>query len=110
MESREKLFGRKITFSLHTSDGLLKDAITTNHRGQANSRNSTIIMINLIQKKRLLWDWHLDTLLLALHEAVDKLQGTSVYDRICLLQSLCGVGFLSAVVLMAEMGDFDLLS
>jgi transposase len=51
---------------------------------------------------------HLDSLLLALHEAVDKLQGTPVYDRICLLQSLRGVGFLSAVVLMAEMGDFDL--
>jgi len=31
---------------------------------------------------------HLDTILEALHESVDKLQGTPVYDRICLLQSL----------------------
>ena len=53
---------------------------------------------------------HLDDLLAALHESVDRLQGTAVYDRICLLQSLRGVGFLSAVVLIAEMGDFDLFS
>ena len=45
-----------------------------------------------------------------MHEAVDKLQGTQVYDRICLIQSLRGIGFLSAVVLMAEMGSFDLFS
>ena len=45
-----------------------------------------------------------------LHGSVDKLQGTPVYDRICLIQSLHGVGFLSAVVLIAEMGSFDLFS
>ena len=39
---------------------------------------------------------------------MDKLQGTPVYDRIILLKSLHGVGFLSAVVLIAEMGSFDL--
>ena len=39
---------------------------------------------------------------------MDNLQGDPVYDRICLLQSLRGVGFLSAVVLIAEMGSFDL--
>lgn len=52
----------------------------------------------------------LDTLLKALHETVEKLQGTSLYDQICLLQSLRGIGFLSAVVLIAEMGDFNLFS
>lgn len=51
---------------------------------------------------------HQDALLLALQEAVDRLQGTPAYDRICLLQSLHGIGFLSATVLMAEMGSFDL--
>ena len=49
---------------------------------------------------------HLDTLLKALHETVEKLQDTLIYDQICLLQSLRGIGFLSAVVLIAEMGDF----
>ncbi len=53
---------------------------------------------------------HLDDILEALHESVDKLQGTAVYDHICLLQSLRGIGFLSAVVLIAEMGDFGLFS
>lgn len=51
---------------------------------------------------------HLDAILDALHESVDKLQGTPVYGRICLLQSLRGVGFLSAAALVAEMGSFDL--
>ena len=53
---------------------------------------------------------HLDALLKALHETVDRLQDTLVYDQICLLQSLRGIGFLSAVVLIAEMGDFKLFS
>ena len=51
---------------------------------------------------------HLDTILEALHESVGKLLGTAVYNRIRLLQSLRGLGFLSAVVLIAEMGSFDL--
>ena len=41
---------------------------------------------------------------------MDKLRGDPVYDQICLIQSLHGVGFLSAVVLIAEMGSFDLFS
>ena len=53
---------------------------------------------------------HLDSLLKALHEMVEQLQDTLVYDQICLLQSLRGIGFLSAVVLIAEMGDFKLFS
>ena len=44
-----------------------------------------------------------------MHKAVDKLQEKPVYERINLLQSLRGVGFLSAVVLIAEMGSFDLV-
>ena len=46
---------------------------------------------------------HLDALLKTLHETVEKLQDTLIYDQICLLQSLRGIGFLSAVVLIAEM-------
>ena len=53
---------------------------------------------------------HLDTLLKALHETVEKLRDTLIYDQICLLQSLRGISFLSAVVLIAEMGDFKLFS
>ena len=53
---------------------------------------------------------HLDSILEVLHETVDKLKGKPVYERICLLQSLRGIGFLSAVVLIAEMGSFDLFS
>ena len=32
------------------------------------------------------------------------------HNQICLIQSLRGVGFLSAVVLIAEMGSFELFS
>lgn len=53
---------------------------------------------------------HLDSILKELHKAVDKLEGTSDYDRISLVQPLHGVGFLSAVVLIAEMGSFDQFS
>lgn len=53
---------------------------------------------------------HLNTLLKALHETVDKLRDTLIYNQICLLQSLRGIGFLSAVVLIAEMGDFSFFS
>lgn len=52
----------------------------------------------------------LDTISEAIHASVDALEGDPVYDRILLIQSLRGVGFLSAVVLIAEMGSFDLFS
>ena len=44
----------------------------------------------------------------AIHASVDGLKDSPVYDHILLLQSLRGVGFMSAVVLVAEMGSFDL--
>lgn len=53
---------------------------------------------------------HLDALLEALHKTVDRLKDTTVYGQISLLQSLHGIGFLSAVVLIAEMGSFELFS
>ena len=53
---------------------------------------------------------HLDFILEELHKAVNGLQGNPVHDQICLIQSLRGVGFLSAVVLIAEMGSFNLFS
>ena len=51
---------------------------------------------------------HLDSILEELHMAVDQLEGTPAYENISIVQSLHGVGFLSAVVLIAEMGSFDL--
>ena len=50
----------------------------------------------------------LDTIMEAIHSSVDGLEGKPVHGRILLLQSLRGIGFLSAVVLVAEMGAFDL--
>ena len=71
---------------------------------------SNALRIRLYIKTYREYQAHLDDILEELHKAVDKLQGDPVYDRICLLQSLRGVGFLSAVVLIAEMGSFDLFS
>ena len=69
---------------------------------------SNALRIRLYIKTYREYQAHLDSILEELHKAVDNLQGDPVYDRICLLQSLRGVGFLSAVVLIAEMGSFDL--
>ena len=71
---------------------------------------SSALRIRLYIKTYREYQEHLDNILEDLHKAVDKLEGTPVYDRIFLLQSLRGVGFLSAVVLIAEMGSFDLFS
>lgn len=53
---------------------------------------------------------HLDTIMEAIHDTVDNLENRDTYNRIELLQTLRGIGFLSAVVLIAEMGSFDLFS
>lgn len=53
---------------------------------------------------------HLDEILEELHKAMDKLQGKTIYDWICLIQSLRGIRFLSVVVLIVEMGSFDLFT
>ena len=71
---------------------------------------SSALRIRLYIKAYREYQEHLDNILEDLHKAVDKLEGTPVYDRIFLLQSLRGVGFLSATVLIAEMGSFDLFS
>ncbi len=71
---------------------------------------SNALRIKLYIKTYQEYQAHLDSIPEELHKAVDKLQGNPVYDRICLLQSLRGIGFLSAVVLIAEMGSFDLFS
>ena len=71
---------------------------------------SSALRIRLYIKTYREYQEHLDSILEDLHRAVDKLEGTPVYDRIFLLQTLRGVGFLSAAVLIAEMGSFDLFS
>ncbi len=50
----------------------------------------------------------LDEILKSMHETVNGLKNRTVYDQITLLQSFRGIGFLSAVVLIAEMGSFEL--
>ena len=72
--------------------------------------HSNALRIRLYIKLYREYQEHLDSILEELHKATDKLQGDPVYERICLLQSLRGVAFLSAVVLIAEMGSFDLFS
>lgn len=71
---------------------------------------SNALRIRLYIKTYREYQAHLDSILEELHKAVDKLEGTPVYDRIVLLQSLRGIGFLSSVALIAEMGSFDLFS
>lgn len=71
---------------------------------------SNAVRIRLYIDTYLSYQGYLDTILSSLHEAVDEMQGKPVYNHICILQSLRGIGFLSAVVLMAEMGSFGSFS
>ena len=58
------------------------------------------------------WEYQkrLDTIIDVLLASVDCLKRDPVYERIQLVQSLRDIGFMSAVVLVAEMGNFDLFS
>ena len=99
-------FGKKYAFDKY-------DALCTAAKDAAifgRALNSNAVRIKLYISTYREYQKHLDEILEALHESVDKLQGTAVYERIRLLQSLQGIGFLSAVVLVAEMGDFGLFS
>ena len=50
----------------------------------------------------------LDDILVDLHDTVNSMEGTVIYDQIQLLQTLPGIAFLSSVVFIAEMGSFNL--
>ena len=99
-------FGEKYAISKY-------DAICTAAKDAAffgRALPSNALRIRLYIKTYQEYQAHLDSIVEELHNAVDKLEGTPVYDRILLLQSMHGIGFLSAVVMIAEMGSFDLFS
>ena len=97
-------FGKK--YALSKYDAIYAAAKDAAIFGRALPSNA--LRIRLYIKTYREYQEHLDSILEELHKAVDKLEGTPVYDRILLLQTLRGIGFLSAVVLIAEMGSFDL--
>ncbi len=99
-------FGEK--YALSKYDAICAAAKDAAVFGRALPSNA--LRIKLYIKTYREYQAHLDSILEELHKTVDNLQGDPVYDRICLLQSLQGIGFLSAVVLIAEMGSFDLFS
>lgn len=97
-------FGEK--YALAKYEALLAAAKDASEFGRALTSNAIRIKLYVEQYQEL--QKHLDDLLKALHTTVDHLKNKVTYDRIALLQTLHGVGFLSAVVLIAEMGSFDL--
>ena len=97
-------FGKK--YALSKYDAICAAAKDAAIFGRALPSNA--LRIRLYIKTYREYQEHLDSILEELHKAVDKLEGTPDYDRILLLQTLRGIGFLSAVVLIAEMGSFDL--
>ena len=99
-------FGEKYAISKYDAIcAAAKDAAAFGHALPSNA-----LRIRLYIKAYLEYQAHLDSILEELHKAVDRMEGTPAHGRILLLQSLRGVGFLSAVVLVAEMGSFDLFS
>ena len=99
-------FGEK--YALKKYDAIVAAASDAAIFGRALKSNAVRIRLYIDTFQE--YQKHLDDILTAIQESVDKLNGTPVFDRICLLQTLRGVGFLSAVALIAEMGDFDLFS
>ncbi|MCI7189291.1 MAG: transposase, partial [Lachnospiraceae bacterium] len=97
-------FGEK--YALAKYDAICTAAKDASVFGRALPSNS--LRIRMYIKIYREYQANLDSILEELHKAVDKLEGTQHYDRISLIQSLHGVGFLSAVVLIAEMGSYDL--
>ena len=99
-------FGEK--YALSKYDALYAAAEDAAVFGRALPSNALRIKLYIETYRE--YQKHLDSMLEELHKAVDELQGKPVYDQIFLVQSLRGVGFLSAVVLIAEMGSFELFS
>ena len=97
-------FGKK--YALAKYNALYAAAEDASVFGRALQSNA--VRIRLYIKAYREYQQHLDTLLEEMHKAVDRLKGKPAFDQIGLLQSLQGIGFLSAVVLVAEMGDFSL--
>ena len=96
-------------YALHKYDAIV--AVTQDAAVFGRALPSNAVHIRLYIDTYQEYQKHLDALLKALHETVGELQATLLYNQICLLQSLRGIGFLSAVVLSAEMmGDFKLFS
>ena len=90
-------FGEK--YALAKYDALCAAARDAAVFGRALPSNA--VRIRMYIETYLAYQKHLDSLLDELHKAVDKFQGKPVYDQITLLQSMRGIGFRSAVVLIA---------
>ena len=96
------------TYALRKFDAIIAAANDAAVFGRALPSNAVRIRLYIDTYQE--YQKHLDALLEALHKIVEQLKGSTVYEQIGLLQSLHGIGFLSAVVLIAEMGYFELFS
>ncbi len=97
-------FGEK--YALAKYDALRAAAEDATVFGRALKSNAIRIRLYIDSYRE--YQKRLDTIMSAIHASVDSLEGGNIHDRILLLQSLHGIGFMSAVVLIAEMGSFDL--
>lgn len=94
------------TYALRKYDAIITAAQDASVFGRALPSNAVRIRLYIDTYQE--YQKHLDAFLKTLHETVEKLQDTLIYNQICLLQSLRRIEFLSAVVLIAEMGNFKL--
>lgn len=99
-------FGEK--YAINKYNAIVEAANDAAEFGRALPSNAIRIKLYIEQYQQ--YQKHLDIIMDAIQESVNALEGTVTYDRIQLLQTLRGIGFLSAVVLIAEMGSFDLFS
>lgn len=79
-----------------------KDAITFGHALPTNGRLIKLY-VSFIKK----YDQEVDSILEAMHELVDANQQETFVKQIRLIETIKGAGFLSAVTLVCEIGDFS---
>jgi transposase len=72
-----------------------------------HSLNSNFDRIRLYIRFIRRYDGELATVLKLMHTLVDANEGTGLVEQVRLIESYKGAGFLSAVSLMAEIGDFS---
>ena len=90
-------------YALRKYDAVIAAAQDASVFGRALPSNAVRIRLYIDTYQE--YQKHLDALLKALHETVERLQDTLIYDQICLLQSLRGIGFLSDKVHMSKRGS-----
>lgn len=94
-----------LTYAQKKYNAIIQAANDANTFGYSVSSNFKLIRLYIKHIRR--FDEDVDSILSDMHELVDSNESTTFVKQIHLIESFKGAGFLSAVSLMAEIGDFS---